>query len=543
MKKNIFRALFQITLFIILFSACKNPLTANKTEKETATYEVHHRREKIDGSFDESEEEIQILTGYVGDMTNAQPLTTTLYNGFVPQYVWQKVIKKEKKVKLKDLDREEEAQTDEESQTEEENAPNAEDEEITIRTVVIIEYYRIKYKYTFKDRNSVIGEIEGKYQEPVPQELPLPPLREDAFFEAWEPSVPETFESNITFNAVWRSSDADYLVLHRKQNINNDEYTTFDEETKTAPANRTTNAEAKNLTGFTAKPITQRTIAEDGSTVVSVYYDRNVYTLTFNTAGGSEVEAVQGKYQATVPSITAPQKQGYTFNGWSPQLAETFQDNVEYTAQWLAATNTPYKVEYYLQKLDLTGYDKDDEETFYGTSNATTTVEAKSYTGFTAKDINQTSINVDGSSLVKVYYDRNSYTIKFMNEDEVYRTHTNLRYGANLPNPGTPTRTGYTFNAWSPALTETVTTQTEYIAQWTPRTDTEYTVRALLQRTDHSGYEVRAVLNQHLTGTTGELTNAGPVDVDGYVARMDFEQLPIAGDGSTVIDIYYDIAD
>ena len=77
MKKKIFRVFFGIPLFIILFSACKNPLEQlkiTKPEKEAATYEVHHRREKIDGTFDEKEDEIQIIAGYVGDMTSAEAL-------------------------------------------------------------------------------------------------------------------------------------------------------------------------------------------------------------------------------------------------------------------------------------------------------------------------------------------------------------------------------------------------------------------------------------------------------------------------------------
>ena len=92
MKKNIFRALFQITLFIILFSACKNPLNTTKVEKVETKYEVHHRREKIDGTFNKEDDEVEIITGFVGDMTDAKPLTTSLYNGFDPQYYQQKVI-------------------------------------------------------------------------------------------------------------------------------------------------------------------------------------------------------------------------------------------------------------------------------------------------------------------------------------------------------------------------------------------------------------------------------------------------------------------
>lgn len=324
-KRKIYRALFGIPLFIILFSACQNPLTTKKPEKVTANYEVHHRREKIDGTFDEADDEIQMLSGYVGELTAAAPLTTSRYNGFVPQYVQQKTIRKEQTVKLEDLDRAEETQTNSEAGTGEsgeagesgessQTGDNEEEQTVVIRTVVIIEYYRVKYKLIFKDGDTVLKQLEGRYEESVPlREIPTPE-KENVSFEGWNPStVPQTFTQDITFKAVWRSADADYLVLHKKQNVSGNDYTTADEETKRAPANRLTAAVAKNYPGFTAQPITQIPIAENGSTVVTVYYNRNNYTYSFNTSGGNTIEAVQGRYGAAVPTIQVPEKQGYTF--------------------------------------------------------------------------------------------------------------------------------------------------------------------------------------------------------------------------------------
>lgn len=522
MKKNIFRALFQITLFIILFSACKNPLNTTKVEKVETKYEVHHRREKIDGTFNKEDDEVEIITGFVGDMTDAKPLTTSLYNGFDPQYYQQKVIREEQTIK------------------------DDEDKEITIRTTVVIEYYRQKYIYTFKDGNKVVKEIKGKYEQQLSQKE-IPTLeREDAFFERWEPAtIPESFKNNMTFTAVWRSADADYTVQHKIQNINDNNYTFREEEIKTAPANRKTAAEPKNYEGFTAKlPITQKYIDPDGSTVVTVFYDRNIYTFSFNTSGGNTIESVQGKYGAALPTIQVPVKQGYTFSRWNPDLPQVFNtiSNKEYSAVWLPSTDTPYKVEYYLQNLNLNDYVKDSENTFYGTTDATPNITPSQYEGFTVKDFTPTTIKPDGSTVIKLYYDRNLCSVILKSNGEIIRTLSG-RYGANFPLIATPSRPGYDFVNWEPALPETYTTSTEYIAQWTPKTNTQYRVNCYLQNINGIGYTRRASYTQTLTGTTGELTEAVPLVLTGYVARMDFEQLPIAGDGSTVIDIYYDIAD
>ncbi len=343
MKRKMLRTLFIVPLFLILFSTCKNPLTVNKTEPEETNYDVIHRREKIDGTFDETEDEVEHKRGKVGSMTTAEPKKAALfpeYTGFEPQYVQQMVIKKEQKVKRKDIyddiELEENSSNDSES--------SSEDEEITLRTTVLIEYYRVNCNLTFMDGQTKIQTIKGKYGQRIPEIED--PVNDDETFEGWEPEVPETFTRDMTFTAVWRSADADYTVQHWIQNINNNEYSYKESEVKRAPANRRTTAEPKNATdypyykGLDPLPITQKYIDPDGSTVVTVKYNRKTYTLSFNTMGGSAVESVSGRYEAAVPDIQNPRRQGYSFNGWSPQLPETFSENKEYRAQWLPATDT-----------------------------------------------------------------------------------------------------------------------------------------------------------------------------------------------------------
>ena len=65
-------------------------------------------------------------------------------------------------------------------------------------------------------------------------------------------------------------------------------------------------------------------------------------------------------------TVTATTNDGYTFNGWydgdnllTNELSYTFtmpNENLSYTAKWTANTNTPYKVEYYLQNLEDDNY-------------------------------------------------------------------------------------------------------------------------------------------------------------------------------------------
>ena len=115
------------------------------------------------------------------------------------------------------------------------------------------------------------------------------------------------------------------------------------------PSGSTTAAQAKTYEGFTAQAVTQKEIAADGSTVVEIRYARNIHTLTFDANGGM----FEGSASVDLPfgtAITAPEvvRDGYTFDGWKPAVAQTMPDkDVTYVAQWTTAehVHTLTKVE------------------------------------------------------------------------------------------------------------------------------------------------------------------------------------------------------
>ena len=94
-----------------------------------------------------------------------------------------------------------------------------------------------------------------------------------------------------------------YTVEHWQQNTTNDKYTKVagDTVTQKGKAGEPTKAETKTYHGFTAKKVTNKPIAADGSTVIKIEYDRNEITLTFNLDGGNsngktDSVTVKGKY-------------------------------------------------------------------------------------------------------------------------------------------------------------------------------------------------------------------------------------------------------
>ena len=96
-----------------------------------------------------------------------------------------------------------------------------------------------------------------------------------------------TVSAEATVTAQWKaSSNTKYTVIHWLENADDDEYSSKDIEIKSGTTGAKTAATAKSskdedYQGFTAQKIEQKTIAGDGSTIVNVYYKRNVYTVKF----------------------------------------------------------------------------------------------------------------------------------------------------------------------------------------------------------------------------------------------------------------------
>lgn len=66
-------------------------------------------------------------------------------------------------------------------------------------------------------------------------------------------------------------------------------------------------------------------------------FEVEIYTLTFDSNGGTPVAPITGDYATDVVAPTSPTREGYTFTGWSPVLPETMPaGNQTYTAAWIA---------------------------------------------------------------------------------------------------------------------------------------------------------------------------------------------------------------
>ena len=264
-----------------------------------------------------------------------------------------------------------------------------------------------------------------------------------------------------TLYAKWDEARADYTVKHLQQKADGSGYeeVAADAQTLNGQVGTETKAEAKTYAGFKAQTVTQQTIAENG-TVVEIKYDRIKYKITFDMNGhGDKIEPLEANYGAAVSAPTAPTATGYNFLGWYEDAACT----IAYTfdtmplngktayAKWDGAT-VDYKVEHYKQKADRSGYELVETETKQGKVEGYTMASAKDYDedGFTAKSFNQVLIGAEETAVVKIEYDRKTYSIKFdMNGQEGQMAPIEQYYGGTVTAPTTvPTASGYCFAGW-----------------------------------------------------------------------------------------------
>ena len=296
---------------------------------------------------------------------------------------------------------------------------------------------------------------------------PVDPARPGFSFEGWYEESGNRFTfgspltSNITLIAHWKSNTSTkYTVIHWQENADNNEYALWESEEKSGETGAPTSAAAKSYEGFTAQTITQQTINGDGSTIVNVYYKRNVYDVKFFTIkyeGGwfsgkyvkdKEIYCITAKYGANISEkwpggIWTTSPGGTTFQasiGTMPlggdEFFKTDQGNAE--------------AYYYLESL-AGNYVLDHTDTGGSSGSKVTNEDRYPITGFTCNTA-KSAKNGDWYNGAKFYYDRISYQIVFMNrgskEKELVR-----KYEQSIADAGyTPTAPAnmqdYTFGGW-----------------------------------------------------------------------------------------------
>ena len=234
------------------------------------------------------------------------------------------------------------------------------------------------------------------------------------------------YTTDQTVNVIYKGAEVNYTVNHYLLNVDGTKPDTpADTEKLPGETGLTTAAKAKEYTGFTPQAISQGTVNADGSTVVEISYERNYYTLTWNTGeNASYIAPEQVRYGAAVTKPDKnPTKVGYEFTGWE-NLQETMPaEDLVVTAKWEAAKRAAYKIIYWTETVKEGVYTVNHVINRTGTvgnsiPNGSYTVP-KGYktTPVAGKTDVDVKITADGTAVKNVYYARDKYTITFMRWD------------------------------------------------------------------------------------------------------------------------------
>lgn len=248
-----------------------------------------------------------------------------------------------------------------------------------------------------------------------------------------------------TYTVTYKPAEVNFTVKHYQQNVSDDKYTLADTETKKG---YTKSAVGEGLArtdyeGFYSLLYdTAMEIAADGSTVVEIYYDRYYYLMNFDLDGGYGVEPIYARYGAAI-SVNDPTKPGYTFNGWTPAIPATMPaQNTSYAANWEIGTSGFTVVFWYENANDndysVAGTYKP-ADVKPGTEQKSDDYKNQSFDGrdgthFTYNTAKAETVTVkgDGSTVLNVYYTRNTYTLTFRgltcNNSSWWHTHNDSCY-------------------------------------------------------------------------------------------------------------------
>jgi len=347
---------------------------------------------------------------------------------------------------------------------------------------------------------------------------PTAPTKVGYLFQGWTwqgqvtpamslPSGVSMGPADFLFTANWNPAlNTVYKVEHYTENLTGDAYALASTESKTGVTDSLAEAVAQSIIGFTYNPNHSEAkpsgaIEPQGTLILRLYYSRNDYRVLWETSGG-QITSLSGDYTHDFTpydaEVLAPisVKTGYVFQKWDGYSAgmKLPSNDLTLTAVWTPATDTTYKVEHYLQNLQSNDYVLNLTEDKTATTEANVQAIPQSFTGFThyaasTEAVPSGEVLADGSLILKLYYTRNQYTVTFdgNGENSSAPSGATVAYAGLVPAPQNPTRTGYTFEAWTKEATG--------VTAWNFATDTVTQNSTLFAKWVANSYEVLYDLN------------------------------------------------
>ena len=389
-------------------------------------------------------------------------------------------------------------------------------------------------KMTYNAIFTVDGEEYAKVPTKVDDQIVAPkdPSKEGYTFAGWKPSVGIMGTADATFEAVFAAAGDTAYTVNTYVMGTDGTYGDPTSEKLTGTTGSTATYAPEAREGFTVadESVLSGTIAADGSLVLKVYYSRNKYTLTVDGVA-SEV------YYGAAVSVAEPSKEHYTFAGWEPELPDTMPANdVTVVSKWTedGADYTAYDaaVAAAQAKKAETDYDK----TYTAESRAALDaalaekVSGKKYSEQSVVDAAAKAINDAVASLEVMTYNATFYV-----DGAEYRA-VPTKVGAQIVAPEAPSKTGYVFTGWDPAVGVMGTEDVSFNAQFSAG-EVSYKVETYVMGLDG---QYGAAETKTVPATTGAAVSVEPEAREGFtVADNSVLSGVVVADSSLVLKVYY----
>ena len=394
--------------------------------------------------------------------------------------------------------------------------------------------------FTFTVNGVTHAVLTGNQGDPVDlSTIAAPDAPVGMHFVSWG-NVPATFDADATFEAQFaNNTDTKYTV-----NVYNMDTTgaypsapdsTYQGAGETGSTADIT-ADAAPAEGFSldsAKSVLTGTIAADGSLVLSIYYSRNKYTITY---ANTDLEPDERYYGAVVNPAT-PEKAGFNFDGWEEEVPATMPaQSITLTAKWAEdpANYDAYNIAVADANAKKTEADYDKKYT----ADTRAALDAELEVDVSGKKLSEQHIvdaqtakinaAVKGLKLM-------TYNAEFYVDNGLYRT-VATEVGAQIVAPEAPTKAGYTFTGWNPEVGVMGVEDVRFDAKFSAGT-VGYKVETYVMGLD-GNYGDAAIEDK--SATTGETVSVTPETREGFtVAGESVLSGEVKADGSLVLKVYY----
>ena len=397
--------------------------------------------------------------------------------------------------------------------------------------------------FTFTVNGETHAVLTGNQGDPVDLssiEAPAAPV--GMHFVGWG-NVPATFDADATFEAQFaNNTDTKYTVNVYNMDTTGNYPATPDSTYQGAGETNSTadiTADAVAAEGFSldsAKSTLTGTIAADGSLVLSIYYSRNQYTITY---ANTDLEPDTYYYGATVSART-PEKAGYAFQGWEEEVPSTMPaQNITLTAKWNEnpADYTDYDIAVAAAnaKKAEANYDKTYTEASRKALDAALAVDVsgKKLSEQGVVDAQTAAINAAVKGLEKMTYNATFYV-----DGEEYRV-VPTKVGEQIVAPKDPAKEGYVFKGWDKEVGKMGVEDITFAAQFEEASGIAYTVEVYTM--DVNG-NYGAAETKTLYGTTGAQVTADTTAAEGFTfdeSAANVVSGTVAADGSLVLKVYF----